>query len=67
LKPGETGTARLTIGLRDLSYYDTEAKAFRADAGSYELVVAANAADIRACLPLTLAEDWSEPVKSGRK
>jgi beta-glucosidase len=67
LKPGETGTARLTIGLRDLSYYDTDAKAFRADAGSYELLVAANAADIRARLPLTLAEDWSEPLKSGKR
>lgn len=60
LKAGETKTARLNISLRDLAYFDVKAKAFRADAGQYELLVAANAADIRAVLPLALTQDWQE-------
>ncbi len=47
LQPGETGTATMKILPRDLAYFDVEAGAFRAEAGNYQLVVAANAADIR--------------------
>jgi beta-glucosidase len=60
--PGETGTVSMMIDLRDLSYFDVEAKAFVALAGDYELVVAANALDMRGKVTVTLARDWSEPV-----
>jgi beta-glucosidase len=62
LAPGETGAVSMTIGLRDLSYFDVDAKAFVALAGDYELVVAANALDMRGNVRVTLAQDWSEPV-----
>jgi beta-glucosidase len=52
LLPGETGTAEMKIMPRDLAYYDVEAGAFRAEAGDYQLVVAANAADIRFIIDL---------------
>jgi beta-glucosidase len=52
LLPGETGTADLKILPRDLAYFDVEASAFRAEAGGYQLVVAANAADIRFVIDL---------------
>ncbi|MDH6265435.1 beta-glucosidase [Rhizobium sp. SG_E_25_P2] len=60
LAAGESDEVTLTIGLRDLAYWDVEAKAFRADAGEYELVVAANARDERFVLVVTLMEDWVE-------
>ena len=60
LKAGETQTAKLHINARDLAYFDVKAKSFRADAGRYELVIAANAADVRSVLPITLKQDWLE-------
>ncbi|EJB06816.1 beta-glucosidase-like glycosyl hydrolase [Rhizobium leguminosarum bv. trifolii WSM597] len=53
LQPGETGTAVLKILPRDLAYFDVETGAFRAEPGNYQLVVAANAADIRFVIDLS--------------
>ncbi|SCB58845.1 beta-glucosidase [Rhizobium aethiopicum] len=50
LQPGETGTAVMKILPRDLAYFDIEAGAFRAEPGGYQLVLAANAADIRSVI-----------------
>ncbi len=61
LKPGETGTAVMTIRPRELAYFDAEAGAFRAEAGGYQLVVAANAADIRFVLDLQSPVDYVLP------
>ncbi|ENN85644.1 putative beta-glucosidase protein [Rhizobium freirei PRF 81] len=58
LAPGETGTASLVLGPRDLSYFDEKTKAFRASAGRYELLAAANAADIRSNVTIELAKEW---------
>lgn len=58
LAPGETGKASLAIRPRDLSYFDEETKTFRAAAGHYELLVAANAADIRSVVAIELAREW---------
>lgn len=61
---GETATAKLSIAVRDLAYFDPDARAWIAEAGDYELVIAANAEDIRATLPLTLASEWREGVSA---
>ncbi len=61
---GETATARLTLSVRDLAYFDPQARAWIAEAGDYELVIAANAEDIRATLPLNLASEWREGVSA---
>ena len=53
LQPGETGTAVLKVLPRDLAYFDVETGAFRAEPGDYQLVVAANAADIRFVIDLS--------------
>jgi len=58
LAPGETGTVRLFISPRDLSYFDVERKAFYAEPGPYELLVAAHAGDIRSRLTISLAQGW---------
>lgn len=60
LQPGKTGTATLSVSLRDLSYFSLEDKAFLADAGAYELVVARNAAEVSAVARITLEKDWIE-------
>jgi beta-glucosidase len=57
LDPGSTGTAVLKIAPRDLAYFDVEAGRFRADAGKYELIVAASATDVRASVSIHLPVD----------
>lgn len=57
LEPGATGVAELKIGLRDLAYFDVASGRFRADAGEYELIVAASATDIRASATIRLPAD----------
>ncbi|MBB2682540.1 glycoside hydrolase family 3 C-terminal domain-containing protein (plasmid) [Rhizobium sophoriradicis] len=52
LQPGETGTAVLKVLPRDLAYFDPEAGAFRAEPGDYQLVIAANAIDIKSVVGL---------------
>ncbi|MBB2753885.1 UNVERIFIED_ORG: beta-glucosidase [Rhizobium aethiopicum] len=61
LQPGETGTATMKILPRDLAYFDVEAGAFRADPGDYQLVVAANAADIRFVIDLPSPSSYVLP------
>ena len=62
LLPGETGTADLKILPRDLAYFDVEAGVFRAEAGGYQLVVAANAADIRFVIDLPSPLEYRLPA-----
>ncbi|WP_333722653.1 fibronectin type III-like domain-contianing protein [Agrobacterium tumefaciens] len=57
-----TDTVTLGVTLRDLAYYDVEAKAFIALAGDYELVIAAHALDIRGTVRITLPNTWLEPA-----
>ncbi|NKL58474.1 beta-glucosidase [Rhizobium leguminosarum] len=61
LPPGETGTAEMRILPRDLAYFDVEAGAFRAEPGDYQLIVAANAADIRFVIDLPSPLDYLLP------
>ncbi|KPF60963.1 glycoside hydrolase family 3 C-terminal domain-containing protein [Rhizobium sp. AAP116] len=61
---GETATARLSLAVRDLAYFDPQARAWIAEAGEYELVIAANAEDVRATLPLKLVSEWREVVSA---
>jgi len=58
LAPGETGKASLVVRPRDLSYFDEQAGTFRAVAGRYELLAAANALDIRSAVTIDLAREW---------
>lgn len=59
-----TATARLSIAVRDLAYFDPDARAWIAEAGDYDLVIAANAEDIRTTLPLRLSTEWREGVSA---
>ncbi|ABC94363.1 beta-glucosidase protein (plasmid) [Rhizobium etli CFN 42] len=61
LQPGETGTAVMKILPRDLAYFDIEAGSFRAEPGGYQLLLAANAADIRSVIDLPLPAGYMQP------
>ncbi len=61
---GGTQTVGLSISIRDLAYFDPDARAWIAEAGDYELTIAANAEDIRATLPLKLSKEWREEVSA---
>jgi beta-glucosidase len=58
LDAGETGTATLHVTPRDLSFFDVDAKAFRSEPGQYELVIAANAADVRHTIAIENPALW---------
>lgn len=64
IPPSATATAKLSIAVRDLAYFDPDARAWIAEAGDYDLVIAANAKDIRATLPLRLSTEWREGVSA---
>lgn len=59
-----TATAKLSIAVRDLAYFDPDARAWIAEAGDYDLVIAASAEDIRTTLPLRLSTEWREGVSA---
>jgi beta-glucosidase len=47
LKPGETKTATVTLDGRSFSYYDANAKQWRADTGEYQILVGRSSQDIQ--------------------
>lgn len=55
LTPGQSDTVRLSIKPRDLNYFDVDTKAFVAPTGDYDILVAANASDIRQTITINLA------------
>lgn len=64
IPPRATATAKLSIAVRDLAYFDPNARSWIAEAGDYDLVIAASAEDIRATLPLRLSTEWREGVSA---
>ena len=47
VKPGETKTATVTLSARSFSYYDVNAKQWRADTGEYQILVGRSSQDIQ--------------------
>ncbi len=62
LAPGETRHVSLTLAPRDLAYFDTPGKQWKADGGDYEIQVGASSRDIRQTAKIHLAGDFTEPV-----
>lgn len=58
LAPGEQETLTVRLRPRDLAYWDPFLCRFRLDAGEYQLIVAASAADIRGKAKVTIATDY---------
>jgi beta-glucosidase len=61
---GQTGTTTLAIKPRDLCYYDVDLSAFHAEPGTYEILLAANASDIRSVTQITLSHAYILPPEA---
>lgn len=59
LAAGETGTARMTLGMRAFAFYDEAGKGWKAEAGAFTLHVGTSVENILASVPLTLLGDWT--------
>jgi beta-glucosidase len=55
LQPGETRRVAVPLDLRSLAYYDVKGTQWRAEAGTYEVLVGSSSADIALTGKLTLA------------
>ena len=66
LEPGETKTVTFSLNMRSLAFFSEEQNAWVAEAGAFEVLVGASAADVRSRAAFTLADTWTEkiPVKS---
>jgi beta-glucosidase len=56
LRPGEKRRVSVTLDARSLSYYDPEAKAWRADSGAFDVLIGRSSAEIELQGKLTLTE-----------
>jgi beta-glucosidase len=59
LKAGESKTIKLTVQARDLAYFDEVADSWKANAGKFEVKIAASSRDIRLSSSFSLEEDLS--------
>src|SRR6202050_4204191 len=57
LKPGETKTSIVILDGRAFSYYDADAKSWRADPGEFQILVGRSSQDIQLHRGLTLSAD----------
>jgi len=57
LKPGETKTATVILDGRAFSYYDVDAKQWRADSGEFQILVGRSSQDIQLHSGVTLSTD----------
>jgi len=57
LEPGQEDYGRFALTPRDFSFFDVEARCWRAPAGTYEIQVGSSSRDIRSRARLTLSED----------
>jgi beta-glucosidase len=62
LRPGETGTVTLPLGMRALAWFDEKSAAWIAEPGTFEALVGASSQDIRARASFRLTDPWSEPA-----
>jgi beta-glucosidase len=47
LEPGESSRVEIPLGLRELSFWDTESKGWKAEPGEFEVMLGASVSDIR--------------------
>jgi beta-glucosidase len=64
LAPGATGTATIALGPRDLAFWDGDARCWRAEAGTFELVAARSSRHPAGSTTVELTDDWTAPPSS---
>lgn len=60
LKPGESQTLNMVINVRELASFDEAGSQWLAEAGTYNVLIGANVADIRATTQFKLAKEYTE-------
>ena len=60
LKPGESQTLNMVINVRELASFDEAGSQWLADAGTYNVLIGTNVADIRATTQFKLAKEYTE-------
>lgn len=60
LQPGETKTIKIPLNTRSFAYYDVNGKQWRAEKGTYEVVVGSSSEQIELNGKVTLAQDRTE-------
>jgi beta-glucosidase len=64
LKPGETKTSTVTLDGRAFSYFDAEAKQWRADPGEFQIIVGRSSQDIVLRGSVTLSAESAESANN---
>ena len=67
LKPGESQTLNMAIAVRELASFDEVGSQWLAEAGTYNVLIGANVADIRATTQFKLAKDYTEKTSDALK
>ena len=62
LEPGETKTAEFSLDKRSVAYYNTKAKDWCVEGGTYQILVGASSRDIRLMDEVTLEGDGKEEL-----
>jgi len=62
LQPGETREIEFSLSKKDLSFFDSQSQAWRADAGGFTVLVGSSSRDIRRQASFKLAENYSEKI-----
>ena len=64
LKAGESGSIEITLDKRSFSYYNTKAKDWCIEGGSYQLLIGSSSTELRMSTEVTLTGDGKESLLS---
>jgi len=64
LQPGETKSVTVPLNTRSFAYYDVNGKQWRAEKGTYQLLVGNSSEDIQLHVTVSLAEDSTEKPRA---
>ena len=67
LKPGESQTLNMAIAVRELASFDEVGSQWLAEAGTYNVLIGANVADIRATTQFKLTKEYTEKTSDALK
>jgi beta-glucosidase len=62
LAPGETRTVEIALGPRDLAFWDERDGCWRAEAGTFELIVGRSSRALTGSVTIELTGDWTAPA-----
>lgn len=64
LKPGESETLTMTVSVKDLASFNTQKSQWETDKGTYNFMIGASVADIKAQLKGKVGKQWTKSVRN---